>query len=51
MATDRVGFEPTRAIQIHAEDHGRRLAGIHAELAALGWQVGGLTTAVCSSKT
>jgi tetrahydromethanopterin S-methyltransferase subunit G len=50
METDNLVLEHLRAIRSTLEEHGRRLAGIQVELASLGQQVGGVTTAVYSSK-
>lgn len=44
-------LEHLRAIRATQTDHGERLASIELNLAMLGQQVGGLTTAVYSGKS
>jgi hypothetical protein len=50
MDTDNLVLGHLHAIRATLDDHHRRLAGIQTELASLGQQVGGLTTAVYSGR-
>ncbi len=50
MDTDNVVPEQLRAIRATLEDHGRRIASTQPEVAPLGQQFGGLTTAIYNSK-
>jgi hypothetical protein len=50
MDTDNLVLGHLHAIRATLDDHRRRLAGIQTELASLGQQVGGLTTAVYSGR-
>jgi len=50
MDTQSPAHEYLHAIRATLEDHGRRLVAIPTGLASLGHSVGGLTTAVYTSK-